>query len=91
MKSKNQRQQDALALVNAWRELTPTQQLASLDARLGPGIGAKRQRTKLSAILNPVVATTPAPETIFVVNVALAETPKKKKFKKGNKPRQAEN
>ena len=36
-----------------WRELTPAQQLAELDARLGKGIGAARQRAKLNAILAP--------------------------------------
>lgn len=84
MQSKNQKQTNAIALVNAWRALTPTQQLASLDARLGPGVGAKRQRLKLSAIINPVTPT-PAPEAVFAVNVELANVPKKKKFKKGAK------
>lgn len=32
----------------AWRKLTPAEQLASLDRRLGKGVGAKRQRRKLS-------------------------------------------
>lgn len=31
-----------------WAALTPAAKLASLDARLGKGIGAKRQREKLS-------------------------------------------
>jgi hypothetical protein len=34
-----------------WRSLTPQQQWDELDRRLGKGIGARRQRTKLSAIL----------------------------------------
>lgn len=32
----------------AWRALSPEKQLQSLDERLGVGIGAKRQRTKLN-------------------------------------------
>lgn len=36
---------------DAWREMTPAAQLRSLDARLGVGIGAKRQRAKLVAVL----------------------------------------
>jgi len=31
-----------------WAALTPTQKIASLDARLGKGVGARRQRKKLS-------------------------------------------
>ncbi len=31
----------------AWQALTTAQKVASLDARLGAGIGAVRQRTKL--------------------------------------------
>lgn len=36
----------------AWAKLRPEQQLASLDSRLGVGIGAKRQRAKLGSALN---------------------------------------
>lgn len=31
----------------AWRALTTPEKIASLDARLGVGVGAKRQRSKL--------------------------------------------
>jgi hypothetical protein len=73
-----------------WRKLSALEQLADLDRRCGVGVGSKRQRTKLNAIIHkplpkPKPKLTPAPETEFAVNVALAETPKKKKFKKGNK------
>jgi hypothetical protein len=32
----------------AWSKLTAAQKLASLDSRLGAGIGARRQRAKLN-------------------------------------------
>ena len=32
-------------------QLTPEQQLAVLDERLGPGQGAKRERARLSALI----------------------------------------
>lgn len=34
-----------------WQSLSPVEQLRSLDTRLGKGIGAKRQRAKLAALL----------------------------------------
>lgn len=83
MQLKNQKQEDAIERVAFWRTLTPTQQLASLDARLGPGVGATRQRAKLSALLNPGV---PDPPNGGERGGGLTDTPvKKKKFKKGNK------
>ena len=33
--------------IAAWQVLTPAEQLKQLDARLGKGVGAKRQRAKL--------------------------------------------
>ena len=40
----------------AWAKLTPEQQLASLDERLGKGIGAKKQRTRIQyKIDNPQI------------------------------------
>ncbi len=35
----------------AWRQLTPQQQLAELDARLGPGLGAVKQRKQIQGRL----------------------------------------
>lgn len=32
----------------AWRKLTPAQKIASLDRRLGVGVGARRQRKLLT-------------------------------------------
>lgn len=34
-----------------WEKLTPYQQLAVLDERLGKGVGAKKQRTRLHKII----------------------------------------
>jgi hypothetical protein len=75
----------------AWRALTPAQQLKSLDDLLGKGLGAKRQRAKLDALLHPntepvVVPTTPT------VEVKEPQTEKKqpkqdKKFKRERKSR----
>ena len=39
-----------------WVQLTPEQQLASLDERLGKGIGAKKQRARIQyKIDNPQI------------------------------------
>ncbi len=35
----------------AWRALTPVQQLAELDRRLGDGLGASKQRNKIAALI----------------------------------------
>lgn len=48
MKSKNLKCTEGAARNDAWRSLTPAQQIASLDGRLGKGRGAKRQRAKLA-------------------------------------------
>jgi hypothetical protein len=39
------------ARVAKWQELSPAEQLALLDHRLGEGVGAKRQRERLSNAL----------------------------------------
>lgn len=36
----------------SWAELPPESQLQILDARLGPGVGAKKQRAKILAKIN---------------------------------------
>lgn len=33
--------------ITEWQALSPAEQLKQLDARLGKGVGAKRQRAKL--------------------------------------------
>lgn len=34
-----------------WAELSPSQQLAALDRRLGKGVGARKQRARIAAKL----------------------------------------
>ena len=47
---------EAIARNEHWAQLTPTQQLESLDSRLGKDIGAKKQRAKIQLkISNPQV------------------------------------
>jgi len=45
------RREEALVRDAEWRGLTPAQQLAALDKRLGVGVGAVKQRAKLTALL----------------------------------------
>jgi hypothetical protein len=42
-----QRREEATDRNQAWSELSAKKQLAELDRRLGPGIGARRQRARL--------------------------------------------
>jgi hypothetical protein len=42
-----ERQREASIRNMAWAAFSPKDQLASLDKRLGKGIGAKKQRNKL--------------------------------------------
>jgi hypothetical protein len=41
------RKEEEAERVEAWRELTPKQQLNSLDGRLGTGVGAVKQRKRI--------------------------------------------
>ena len=43
---------EAIARNEHWVQLTPEQQLSDLDSRLGKGIGAKKQRTKIQSKMN---------------------------------------
>lgn len=45
---KAQARLDDATRVTAWQALSTAQKIASLDGRLGVGIGAKRQRSKLN-------------------------------------------
>lgn len=47
MKSRQQRRDEGEERNQEWRSLSKEQQIASLDRRLGKGIGATRQRKKL--------------------------------------------
>ena len=52
----NDKQKEAIERNEAWAQLTPEQQLADLDRRLGKGIGAKKQRARIQyKIDNPQV------------------------------------
>lgn len=42
---------DAQARNEAWRHLNTLEKIAALDRRLGKGVGAKKQRAKLAALL----------------------------------------
>ena len=50
------KQKEAIERNEAWAQLTPEQQIADLDKRLGKGIGAKKQRARIQyKIDNPQV------------------------------------
>ena len=47
MNTKQIKETESIVRNEAWAKLTPEQQLASLDERLGKGIGAKKQRARI--------------------------------------------
>ena len=52
----NTKQQEAIERNEYWAQLTPEQQLADLDRRLGKDIGAKKQRARIqNKISNPQI------------------------------------
>ena len=56
MNTKQIKETEAIVRNEAWAKLTYEQQLASLDERLGKGIGAKKQRARIQyKIDNPQV------------------------------------
>ena len=56
MNTKQIKETEAIVRNEAWAKLTPEQQLADLDRRLGKGIGAKKQRARIQyKIDNPQV------------------------------------
>ena len=46
------KQKAAIERNEAWAQLTPEQQIADLDRRLGKGIGAKKQRARIQYKIN---------------------------------------
>lgn len=77
--------EQALERQASWAKLTPAQQLNELDRRLGKGVGAKKQRAKLTKILKMI---DPMPEV--VKQSAVVEAPIVTKEKKKAKDRRAE-
>ena len=56
MNTKQIKETEAIVRNEAWAKLTPEQQLASLDERLGKEIGAKKQRARIQyKIDNPQI------------------------------------
>ena len=49
MKAKEIKRREGAERTEYWRGLSPTTQLSDLDRRLGKGVGARRQRTMISA------------------------------------------
>ena len=47
--NKANRQKEALERDAFWAKLTPQEQLAALDKRLGKGVGAEKQRARIQA------------------------------------------
>ncbi len=45
---RDQKREEAVARVNGWRALSVVAQIASLNGRLGTGIGAIKQRERLN-------------------------------------------
>ena len=52
MNTKQTKQTEAAVRNEAWAKLTYEQQLEDLDRRLGKGIGAKKQRTRIQYKIN---------------------------------------
>jgi hypothetical protein len=45
------RKEESLARNEAWQKLSPKEQLALLDTRLGEGVGAKKQRARIAKLM----------------------------------------
>lgn len=48
----NLKKQEAVERNEAWASLTPLQQMAALDRRLGTGVGAAKQRKKIQRLID---------------------------------------
>lgn len=73
---KEQRRADAQERQAEAAKRTPEEQLARLDLKFGPGLGAKKERAKLAARIAARQQS---------VTVATGAAPKKSKGKKGKK------
>jgi hypothetical protein len=86
MKPQEQKRREGEERNTVWESMTPTEQLRDLDRRLGPGVGATRQRKMLAALLEGV----PASGSVIIAGPD-AVNPEallpRKKFKKGTKQR----
>jgi hypothetical protein len=77
---KSKKQQDIEGKLVAWRKLTPAEQLADLDRRLGKGVGAAKQRARIQAKLDKQPAKAEAIATDVV-----KERPQRPKRQKKDK------
>ena len=51
-RNKEERKREAITRNEAWKQLSLQDQLEDLDRRLGKGIGAKKQRTRILNIID---------------------------------------
>lgn len=59
MKNKETRQKEALARKQEYNTLTTSQKIVLLDMKFGKGIGAVKQRNKLSKVVELIKQITP--------------------------------
>jgi hypothetical protein len=76
------RQEDAEKRNGEWKKLTPEKQLADLDARLGKGVGAAKQRAKLQSKIESAPAKRQKQEDQAVPQESVVESKPKKETKK---------
>jgi len=78
-----ERKPEAVTRQEAWASLSTAEQIKALDTRLGKGLGAARQRLRLSGVKKapaPPVQAATAPESVAVGDET-PSTPKKLKAK----------
>ena len=78
---KEQLREEAVERLDAWQAMSPAEQLKALDERLGEGVGAVKQRTRLQAKIDEAVKSA---SNEAKVEKAKAQT-KNKKSKKTSK------
>jgi hypothetical protein len=72
---------EAVARQEAWAKLSTAEKIASLDRRLGKGVGAVKQRAKLSVVKTASVQAALTPEPMKATVEDEAPAPKKLKAK----------